>query len=62
MLCPKTAWRMLCEQTGGRVALMTFYRWLQSGKVYSVRVGYHIFVPRTSLEDLIKRCLAGERL
>lgn len=62
MLRPKRAWKMLCARTGGRVSLMTFYRWLKNGKIYSVRIGYRIFVPRSSVEDLIKQCLSGERV
>jgi hypothetical protein len=61
MMSPRSAWRLLCARTGGDVTLMTFYRWLKNGKVYSIRLGYRIFVPRSSVEDLIKQCLAGER-
>lgn len=61
MLRPHAAWKALCSQTGGAITLGTFYRWLRSGKVYSVRMGYSIFIPRPSLEELIKLCLAGER-
>ncbi len=62
MLRPEAAWRILCVRTGARIHLASFYRWLKNGKVYSVRMGYNIFVPRPALENLIKQCLAGERL
>lgn len=62
MLSPKSACRILCTRTGGSISLVTFYRWLRSGKVYSIRLGQRIFIPRPALEDLIKQCLAGERV
>ena len=61
MLPPPRAWKLLCERTGGRVSLVTFYRWLRSGRIYSVRLGQRIFIPVMALEDTIKQCLAGER-
>jgi hypothetical protein len=61
MLSPQTAWRVLCRRTGGHISRATFYRWVSEGKVLSIRLGIHIFIPRPSLEDLIKRCLAGQR-
>lgn len=61
MLAPVNAWRILRRRTGGGVSRATFYRWLSNGKIYSVRVGFRIFVPWPALEDLIRRCLAGER-
>lgn len=61
MLTPTDAWRILCRRTGGSVSRPTFYRWLSCGRVYSVRMGFRIFVPLPALEDLIKQCLAGER-
>ena len=61
MLSPAAAWRSLCARTGGFITLATFYRWLRNGKVYSIRLGQRIFVPREALDDLIKACLSGER-
>lgn len=61
MLSPTRAWRMLCSRTGGAIALVTFYRWLRNGRVYSVRLGQRIFIPQPALEDLIQRCLMGEK-
>jgi len=62
MLSPSRAWQLLCQRTGGVVSLATFYRWLSNGKVYSVRLGFRIYVPATALEHLIQQCLAGENL
>lgn len=61
MLPPTRAWSILCARTGGSIALVTFYRWLRNGKIYSIRLGQRIFVPQTALDDAIKQCLAGER-
>ena len=61
MLPPARAWQILCQRTGCRVCRATFYRWISTGSVYSVRLGYHIFIPTPALEELIKQCLAGER-
>jgi hypothetical protein len=61
MLSPSNAWRILCTRTGGRISRATFYRWVSNGKVYSVRLGFRIFIPLSALEDLVKRCKAGDR-
>lgn len=61
-LVPSNAWRILNARTGGTVSRPTFYRWLSSGKVYSVRVGHRIYIPWPVLDELIEQCLAGERI
>ena len=61
MLAPANALRILRRATGGTIGKSTFYRWLSCGKVYSVRLGYRIFIPFPALEDLIRQCKAGER-
>lgn len=61
MLSPAAAWRSLCARTGGCIAKVTFYRWLRNGRVYSIRLGQRIFIPRAALDDLVTRCLDGER-
>ena len=61
MFPPPRAWHILCERTGARVSLVTFYRWVRNGKVFSIRMGQRIFIPQPALEDTIKQCLAGER-
>ncbi len=62
MLSPSQAWRVLCHRTGGGISRATFYRWVNSGKVYSIRLGFRIFIPLPALDDLIKQCEAGERV
>lgn len=60
MLTPTIAWRTLCKKTGGGVHLVTFYKWIERGKVSSVRLGKKIFITPKALDDLILRCLAGD--
>lgn len=61
MLAPTAAWRILCRATGAAIARSTFYRWVTTGKVYSVRLGYRLYIPWPSLDELIRQCKAGER-
>ena len=62
MLPPYRAWQILCQRTGCRVCRATFYRWISTGSVYSIRLGFRIFIPTPALEELIRLCLAGERI
>jgi len=60
LLSPPNAWRILCRRTGGHISRSTFYRWLDSGKVYSLRMGSRMYVPWQALQDVIGRCLNGD--
>jgi hypothetical protein len=60
LLPPTTAWRILRSRTGGHISRSTFYRWLDSGKVYSLRMGSRMYVPWQALQEVIGRCLSGE--
>jgi len=62
MLTPTHAWRILCRRTGGTISRTTFYRWINSGRVGAVRVGFRFLVPLPMLEEVIKKCLDGERI
>jgi excisionase family DNA binding protein len=62
MLTPTHAWRMLCRRTGGKISRTTFYRWINSGRVGVVRVGFRFLIPLPLLEEIIQRCLDGERV
>ena len=62
MLTPIHAWRLLCRRTGGNISRTTFYRWINSGRVGAVRVGYRFLIPLPMLEEVIQRCLDGERI
>jgi excisionase family DNA binding protein len=61
MLTPQNAWRILCRRTGAQISRATFYRWVSEGKLLSVRLGAHIHIPWPALDQLIQRCLEGER-
>ena len=54
--------RFLMQQTGGTVTKSTFYRWLQCGKIDSIRLGRSLFVSRPDLRDAIRRSREGEPL
>lgn len=60
LLPPTAAWRILRSRTGGHISRSTFYRWLDSGKVYSLRMGSRMYVPWQALQKVIGRCLSGE--
>ena len=62
MLTPTHAWRLLCRRTGGSVSLTTFYRWIRSGQVGAVRLGSRFLIPLPILEEVIQKCLDGERI
>jgi len=62
LLTPTHAWRMLCRRTGGKISRTTFYRWINTGRVGTVRVGFRFLVPLPMLEDVIQKCLDGERV
>ena len=53
LLSPPSAWRILHQRTGGRVSRSTFYRWLDSGKVYSLRMGTRMYIPWLVLQEII---------
>ena len=55
MLAPTTALRILCRRTGGTLSRATFYRWITDGRIRSMRLGKHIFIPLPALEELIRQ-------
>jgi hypothetical protein len=62
MLTPTHAWHLFCRRTGGSVSRTTFYRWINSGRVGTVRMGFRFLVPLPMLEEVIQKCLDGERI
>jgi excisionase family DNA binding protein len=62
MLTAASAWRLFCRRTGGSVSRTTFYRWIRSGRVGAVRVGFRFLIPLPMLEEIIQKCLDGERI
>ena len=62
MLTATNAWRLLCRRTGGEISRTTFYRWINSGRIGAVRVGFRFLIPLPMLEEVIQKCLDGERI
>lgn len=62
LFSPPKALRILHRRTGEHVSRSTFYRWVDSGKVYSLRIGSRIYIPWKVLEETIQKCLEGEPL
>jgi excisionase family DNA binding protein len=62
MLTPTNAWRLLCRRTGGSISRTTFYRWVNSGRIGAIRMGVRFLIPLPMLEEVIQKCLDGERL
>jgi len=62
MLTVTNAWRLLCRRTGGSISRTTFYRWINSGRVGAVRVGFRFLIPLPMLEEVIQECLDGKRI
>jgi hypothetical protein len=61
LLPPTAAWRILRRRTGGHISRSTFYRWLDSGKVFSLRMGSRMYIPWQALQEVIGQCLSGEQ-
>lgn len=59
MLSIQSAWRILRRRTGGNISRATFYRWVSSGRLSSIRLGFRIYVPWPALDEFIQRCLRG---
>ncbi len=62
LVSPSRAWHILRQRTGGRFSRSTFYRWLESGKAYSLRIGTRIYVPWREVDEIVRKCLNGETL
>jgi len=62
MLTPTHAWHLLCRRTGGSISRTTFYRWINSGRIGAIRMGTRFLIPLPMLEEVIQKCLDGERI
>ena len=60
VLTPLGAWRLLNKRTFGSISRATFYRWLSSGRVFSYRVGYHLYIPTPEIDNVVKLCQEGK--
>jgi excisionase family DNA binding protein len=56
-----SAWRALCAKTGCSMGWTTFYSWIRSGRIESIRVGRKYYVKVTTLDNLVALSLTGER-
>lgn len=56
------AWNALRRRTGIPLSRATFYRWVSSGKVYSLRMGLKVYVPTSVVDGIVKQCHAGNAL
>lgn len=56
------AWNTLRRRTGIPLSRATFYRWVSSGKVYSLRMGLKVYVPTSVVDGIVKQCQAGNSL
>lgn len=56
------AWNALRRRTGIPLSRATFYRWVSSGKVYSLRMGLKVYVPTSVVEGIVRQCQAGSSL
>jgi Helix-turn-helix domain len=61
MLSPTNAWRILVRRTGFDIGRSTFYRWIQSGRIFSLKLGGKIYVPWAEIERTIEQCFNGDR-
>jgi hypothetical protein len=59
LLSTPSAWRILRRRTGGDISRATFYRWVGSGRLSSIRLGFRIYIPLPALDDFIRKCLSG---
>jgi excisionase family DNA binding protein len=59
VLTPLSAWRLLNRKTFGSISRATFYRWLSSGRIFSYRVGYHMYIPMPEVDNIMKLCQEG---
>lgn len=62
LLSVSTAWSSLRRRTGIPLARATFYRWVGSGKVYSMRLGLKVYIPASVIDGIVKQCRGGETL
>lgn len=53
------AWNALRRRTGIPLSRATFYRWVSSGKVYSLRMGLKVYVPTSVVDGIVRQCQAG---
>ena len=59
MLTPCTAWRVWQRRTHTRVAKATFYRWLEQGRLPSLKAVGRIYIPWPWMDEALKAWRSG---
>lgn len=62
LLTVASAWNSLRRRTGIPLARATFYRWVSSGKIYSLRMGLKVYIPSSVVEGIVKQCKNGDAI
>jgi hypothetical protein len=62
MLSPERAIELLGMRLGIIVGRSTFYRWVYTGRFFSVKLGGKLFIPLSEMEMVVQRLANGERL
>ncbi|HEV3277412.1 MAG TPA: helix-turn-helix domain-containing protein [Terriglobia bacterium] len=62
MLSADQAMQILDVRLGISVGRSTFYRWMQTGRFFSIKLGGKIFIPLAEMEGIVERLSRGERL
>lgn len=60
-LTPHAAARYIERKIHLKISHATLYRMLADGRLYAIRVGYRYFIPLSSADDFLERCLRGDR-
>jgi len=62
LLTPFNAWRIIRARTNMPIGRSTFYRWVESGKVFCFQPAGKIAIPWSEVDRVIKVIRNGERL
>jgi hypothetical protein len=54
--------RLLSRGVGCSVATGTVWRWVYSGRIMAVRVGWRWMIPFSVFEDSVNKCAFGTRI
>ncbi len=60
LLSTYSAWRILRRRTGADISRATFYRWVSSGKLGSIRLASRIYIPVPALDGFLQNSLNGD--
>jgi predicted DNA-binding transcriptional regulator AlpA len=62
MVSPERAMQILEMRLGINVGRSTFYRWIYTGRFFSIKLGGKLFIPLSEVEMVVQRLSHGERL